>query len=47
MIARLDRPSPPGPSPILKYTLVASTTSSRRVYFLTARPTVSSDVPYP
>jgi hypothetical protein len=31
----------------LEEPFVARTTSSRRVYFLTARPTISSEVPYP
>jgi hypothetical protein len=30
-----------------KWTLVARTTSSRRVYFWIARPTISSELPYP
>ncbi len=45
MIALRDRPEPPGPSCILKNTLVASTTSSRRLYFSIARPTTSSEDP--
>ena len=45
MIALRDSPEPPGPSCILKYTFVARTMSSRRVYFRIARPTISSDVP--
>src|SRR5262245_62409533 len=45
MMARRDSPEPPGPSCISKNTLVASTTSSRRVYLFTARPTISSELP--
>src|SRR5215213_6848411 len=46
MIALRDRPDPPGPSCILKKTLVASTIASRSVYLRMARPTISSDVPF-
>ena len=45
MIALRDRPDPPGPSCILKCTLVAKTMSSRRLYFLMARPTISAELP--
>ena len=47
MIALRDSPEPPGPSCIVKNTLVASTTSSRREYRSIALPTISSDVPKP
>jgi hypothetical protein len=45
MIALRDKPEPPGPACISKKTLVASTTSSRRLYFSMARPVTSSDEP--
>jgi hypothetical protein len=47
MIALRDSPEPPGPSCILKNTLVASTMSSRRLYFINARPAISSELPKP
>lgn len=47
MMLLRDRPDPPGPSCILWCPLVASTMSSRRVYLLLARPTSSSELPYP
>ena len=47
MIALRDRPDPPGRSCIVKCTLVASTMSSRRLYFFSARPTISSELPKP
>jgi len=37
---------PPGPGRIGQYTLVASTMSSRRVYLRSARPVISSEVPW-
>ena len=45
MIALRDRPEPPGPACMGKCTLVARTMSSRRLYLVIARPTISSDVP--
>src|SRR4029450_1442232 len=47
MIALRESPDLPGPSCILKCTLVAKTMSSRRAYFLKARPTISSELPIP
>ena len=44
-IAFLDRPAPFGPLCIRPLTLVASTTSPRRAYSSSARPTISSLVP--
>ena len=45
MIALPDRPSPPGPSCIVKRSFVATTRFSRRVSFVIARPTYSSELP--
>ena len=47
MIALRDSPEPPGPSCMGKYTFVARTMSSRRLYFRMARPTISSEEPNP
>ena len=42
MIALRESPAPLGPGRIRPWTLVAMTTSSRRVSWLSARPTISS-----
>ena len=47
MIALRDRPEPPGPSCIGENSLVARTIVLAAVYFRIARPTISSELPWP